>query len=187
MIYEACELLAKHLQDGAMGVNALRQSVPLDVNDPPIEFVTVKHEFEVAYLAGGRLPEGIYDSGPLVLVRSADDAGEYSAPGSPEILDDPSRVGIAIPVFFPRRRLRDLHQENRCMSALLRVVRRSVGMFFENVAVTDRDLRHVQLTGLLDGIRVVRTVALVGETDLLAGAVLMNIKALDRWAEGITP
>lgn len=186
MNYEACELIAKHLQDGAMGVDALRLSVPMDALDAPIEAITVKHEFEVAYLPGGRLPEGIYDAGPLVLVRSADDAGEFSAPGSPEVLSDPTRCGIAIAVFFPRRQARDLHTENRCASALLRVVRRSIGMFFEDVDITERNLRGVQLTALLDPIRIVRQVALIGETDLLAGAVLLNMKVIDRWAEGIT-
>lgn len=185
MIYEACELLTTHLQ-GAMGVNALRPSVPLNPLDPPIEPVTVRHEFEVPYLPGGQLPRSAYEDGPLVLVRRADDVGEFSAPGYPEILADPSRIGLAIPVFFPRRELRDPHLESRCLSALLRIVRRSIGMFFEDVPLAERHLRGVQLTALLGGIRVQPTLLAIGEADLLAGAVLLDIKATDRWAEGIS-
>lgn len=185
MNYEACEMVTAHLK-GPMGVNALRQSVPLHVNDPPIEPVTIRSEFEVSWLPGEPLPESAYDDGPLVLVRRGDDLGEYSAPGNPELLDNASRVGIAIPVFFPRRALRDPHLENRCMSALLRVVRRSIGMFWEDVPIADRNLRDVQLTCLLGEIRLVPTILAVSKVDVLAGAVLFDCKANDRWAEGIT-
>lgn len=186
MIYEVVTLVTRHLQDGAMGVNALRASVPLDPLDPPIETVTVRSEFELEYLAGEEIPASAYEEGPLVLVRRGDDAGEFSAPGNPEILGAPSRVGVAILVFFPRRQQRALHQENRCLSALLRVVRRSVGLFFEDVPIADRNLRDVQITDVLAPPRMVPTMTYVSERDLLAGAVLCDLRVLDRWADGIT-
>ena len=185
MIYEVCELLATHLQDGAMGVNALRLSVPLDALDPPLEAVTVASEFELEYLAGDKIPDSGSGAGPLVLVRRGDDTGEFSAPGNPELLSNPARVGIAVLVLFPRRTIRDLHLENRCQSALLRVVRRSIGMFFEDVDYAARALRGVQIRSALS-VRVVPALALLGEQDLLAGAVLVDVDVIDRWSEGIT-
>lgn len=185
MIYEGCELVATHLRDGEMGVNAIRNTVPLGVNDPLIEPVTVKHEFEIAYLAGGDIPQSAYEEGPLVLVRRADDVGEFSAPGNPELLSDDERLGFAILVLFARRETRTLHLENRCLSALLRVVRRSLGMLFEDVSHDARALRGVQFVGTLAPPRVVPTIAQFGKVDLLAGAVLLDVRVTDRWASGI--
>jgi hypothetical protein len=186
MIYEGCEILTAHYRDGTMGVNALRSTVPLAAGDPPIETITVFSEFEVPYLAGGRIPDSAYESGPLCLVRRGDEVGEYSAPGHPELLSDDSRLRIDTLLFFPRRQARDIHHENRCLSALLRIVRRSIGLLFESVPADERALRDVQLTALLAGPRLVPTIHQVSETDLLAGAVIAEFKALDRWAEGIT-
>lgn len=187
MIYEVCEIITRHLRDGEHGVNTLRLSVPLDPNDPPLEqIVTVKSEFEFPYLPGGRIPESVYDDGPLVLVRRGDEMGEFSTPGSPEIDADRSHCAVAIPVFFPRRSARDLHQENRCLSALLRVVRRSVGALMEVIPVEQRNCRDVQLTDLVAPPRLIPTVVYVGEQDVAAGAVLLDCYVLDRWAEGIT-
>jgi hypothetical protein len=186
MIYEGVELVTAHLRDGTMGVNALRTSVPLAPGDPPIESVTVHSEFEINYLAGGKIPVEAYETGPLVLVRRADDAGEFSAPGNPELLSNDTRLGVAILVLFPRRSARDTHHENRCCSALLRVVRRSIGMFLEDVPADARALRDVQLTALLGAPRVVPTAMAISEVDLVMGAVLLDFQALDRWAEGLT-
>lgn len=186
MIYEACAIVAAHLRDGTYGVNALRTTVPMHPTDPPIDEVTVHSEFEIAYLPQNRIPETAYATGPLVLVRRADDVGEFSPPGNPELLSEDSRLGMAICVLFPRRARRDLHEENRCLSGLLRVVRRSLGHLLEDVPLTDRVLRDVQLTGVLGGLRVVPSVVAISETDVVMGAVLVDWRALDRWAEGIT-
>lgn len=184
MIYEACTIVAEHLK-GAMGVNMLAASVPVDPLDPPLEQVTVESEFEISWLPGTPLPATAYADGPLVLVRRADDLGEFSAPGYPEVLSDHTRLGLAVMVFFPRRELRKPHLENRCLSALLRATRRSLGMLFEDVALGDRALRHVQLSSLLTPIRLQPTLFRISETDVLAGALHLDIKAIDRWAEGI--
>ena len=127
MIYEVCELVAAQLRDSAVGVNALVGSVPLAPADPALEPVTVKTEFEVPYLAFGRVPAAAWGAGPLVLVRRADDTGEFSMPSSPDILTDDSRCGVAILVLYPRQSDKTLDVENRRLSALLRVVRRSLG------------------------------------------------------------
>lgn len=186
MIYEVVTMLAQHLQDGTFGVNALRLTVPLGATDPPIEPVTVRSEFELPYVAGEEIPASAYESGPLVLVRRGDDAGEFSAPGNPEIAGLPNRVGVAVLILFPRRALRELHEENRAMSGLLRVVRRSVGHFFEDVPITARNLRDVQISDVLGPPRLVPAMTYLSEQDLLAGAVLMDLRVLDRWADGIT-
>ncbi len=184
MINECCELLTEHLK-GPMGINVLRASVPLAANDPPLEHVTVKSEFEVSWLPGTPLPATAYEDGPLFLVRRGDDLGEFSAPGYPELLADPSRVGLAVMAFFPRRELRLPHLENRALSALLRVGRRSIGMYFEDVPIAERNLRGVQLSRLLAPVRLQPTLVRISETDVLAGALLLDAQALDRWAEGI--
>jgi hypothetical protein len=186
MIYEACELVAAHLRDGEFSLNALRAEVPMGPVDPPIDEIVVKHEFEIEYLPQNRIPESVYGAGPLVLVRRGDDVGEFSPPGNPELLDEDARLGMAILALFPRRVSRDLHEENRCSSALLRVIRRSIGHFLEHVPVTARNLRDVQLTGLLGGIRVLPAVTLISETDLMVGAVLLDWRVNDRWADIIT-
>lgn len=186
MIHEVCERLAEHLRDAERGVAALRLSVPLPPLDTPIDVVTVKHEFEIPYVAAGEIPASAYEGGCLVLVRRGDDAGEFSAPSSPELLSKSERVPVAVVVLFSRREDRALHQENRQLSSLLRVVRRSLGLFFESVPYAERSLRDVQLTHLLAPIRVVPTMAYLGEFDLMAGALLLDVAVTDRWAELIT-
>ncbi len=186
MIHEVCELLALHLKDGVHGVEVLRTSVPLPPLEVPLEAVTIKHEFEIAYVSAGEIPIEAYENAPLILVRRGDDGGEFSAPGNPEISGLSERVGVAILVLFSRREARQLHEENRQLSALLRVIRRSLGHFFETVPHAERSLRDVQIVDLLAPIRVVPTMAYLGEFDLMAGAVLLDLRVTDRWAELIT-
>lgn len=190
MIYEVCELLATHLRDGADGIDALVGSAPLAPEDPPLEAVTVVSEFEVPYLAGGKIPASAYKAGPLVLVRRADDVGEFAPPGNPDVMADDSRCGVAVLVLYPRETNHAVHVENRRLSALLRVVRRSVGHWIEQKNYESRELRGVQVVGLLGAIRVVPTLMMIGgedATDLSLGAVLLDLNTTDRWAEGITP
>ncbi len=190
MIYEVCELLTTHLRDGADGIDALLGSVPLAPEDPPLEAVTVVSEFEVPYLAGGKIPASAYKTGPLVLVRRADDVGEFAPPGNPDVMAEDGRCGVAVLVLYPRETNRAVHVENRRLSALLRVVRRSVGIWIEEKNSDLRDLREVHVTGVLGAIRVVPSIPMVsGEdaTDLVLGAVLLDLNVTDRWAEGITP
>ena len=168
MIYEVCELVAAQLRDSAVGVNALVGSVPLAPADPALEPVTVKTEFEVPYLAFGRVPAAAWGAGPLVLVR----------------------CGVAILVLYPRQSDKTLDVENRRLSALLRVVRRSLGHWLEDARYPDRELRDVQVVGPLAPIRVVPTVAMLGgedAVDVVGGAVLLELNVTDRWAEAITP
>lgn len=186
MKYEACELLATHLR-GDMGINVLRLSVPLQPLDPPLEEVTVRSEFDLAgWMPGRPIPALAYGNGPLCLVRGGEEASNYSAAGNPEIADDATMLSLAAYLFFPRREIRQLPEENRMLSALLRVLRRSIGHFMEDVPITDRNLRDVQLTALLGPIRLVPMVTAVSELDVLAGAVFFDCKVNDRWAEGIT-
>lgn len=187
MIYEVCELLATHLRDATHGVNALRASVPLAVGDPALEDVTVVSEFEIPYVPGVKLPDAAFADGPLVLVRRGDDTGEFAPAGNPEIAMEDGRVGIALLVVYPRLAAHGLDVENRRLSATLRAVRRSVGLFFEAIAHEARALREVQVVALLGSIRVVPTVAAISEVDAMAGAVLLDLNVTDRWAEGITP
>ena len=187
MIYEVCELLATHLRDATMGVNALRASVPLAVGDPALEAVTVVSEFEIPYVPGTKLPESAYRDGPLVFVRRGDDTGEFAPAGNPEVANADGRVGIAILVLYPRLQAHGLDVENRRLSATLRAVRRSIGLFFESRSHDQRALRDVQVVDLLGAVRVMPTVAAISEVDAMAGAVLLDCNVTDRWAEGITP
>lgn len=187
MIYEVCELLATHLRDATMGVSALGASVPLAVGDPAVEEVTVVSEFEIPYVPGTRLPDSAFKDGPLVLVRRGDDLGEFAPAGNPEIAHEDGRVGVAILVVYPRLQAHSLDVENRRLSATLRAVRRSVGLFFESLPYEQRALREVQVVALLGAIRVVPTVAAISEVDAMAGAVLVDVNVTDRWAEGTTP
>lgn len=192
MIYEVVQLVAAHLRDGAMGVDALAASVPLASGDPALEAVTVTTEFEVPYLAGGRIPASAFGGGPLVLVRRADDLGEFSAPSAPEILEADGRCGVAILVLYPRNSAHALDVENRRLSALLRVVRRSLAYWLEDVPYAARELRGVQVVGPLgtSGVRVIPTIAMIGgedAVDVVAGVLQLDLNVTDRWAEGITP
>lgn len=183
MIHEICALLTAHLREGPWGVNALRLSVPLGPTDLPIEEVTIVSEFEVPYLPGLRVPKEAFADGPLVLVRRADDVGEYSAPSAPDIMAADSRVGVDLVVFFPRRAVRALHQENQCLSALLRVVRRSLEHWLVHVPYAERTLRDVQIVGTLAPPRVVPSGVAIGEGDVVAGAIKLELDVTDRWAE----
>lgn len=190
MIYEVVQLVAAHLRDGAMGVDALAASVPLASGDPALEAVTVTTEFEVPYLAGGRIPASAFGGGPLVLVRRADDLGEFAAPSAPEILEADGRCGVAILVLYPRDSAHSLDVENRRLSALLRVVRRSLAHWLEDVPYAARELRGVQVVGPLAGVRVIPTVAMIGgedAVDVVAGVLQLELNVTDRWAEGISP
>jgi hypothetical protein len=189
MIYEVCELIKQHLKDPAMGIDALAPSVPLAVGDPAIEFCTIVSEFDITYLPTGSIPPSAYKDGPLVLVRRGDDIGEFAPPGNPEILEADGRIGVAILALYPRESANTLDQENRRLSALLRVIRRSCELFFQDVPIESRDLREVRIVGPLGGARLVPTVARIGgeeSVDLMAGAILLDLKVTDRWAEGIT-
>jgi len=186
MIYEVCTLCTEHLRDGTFGVNALRTTVPLAPTDLPIEPIAVVSEFEVPYLPGASIPAEAYEQGPLLLVRRSDDVGEYSAPSAPDVMADDTRIGVDVLAFFPRRLARELHQENASLSALLRVVRRSIGHWLEDVAHADRVLRDVQVVGVHVPPRVVPINLRVGGTDLLGGALKCDLHVTDRWAEGIT-
>lgn len=187
MIYEVCELLATHLRDATMGVNALRASVPLAVGDPALEAVSVVSEFEIPYVPGTKLPDSAFADGPLVFVRRGDDVGEFAPPGNPEILLEDGRVGVAILVLYPRLVAHGLHVENRRLSATLRAVRRSVGLWLEAVSHDQRVLRDVVVVAGLGSVRVVTTTAAISEVDAMGGAVLLDLNVTDRWAEGITP
>lgn len=193
MIYEVCELLANHLRSGADGLDALIGSAPLAPNDPPLEAVAVVTEFEIPYVGGSKIPASVYKDGPVVLVRRGDDVGEFAPPGNPEILDADGRCGIAVLVLYPRESEHKLHVENRRLSALLRVVRRSVGLWLERPAShATRELRGVCVVGPMAGIRLVSTVFSIGgdekyAPDLVAGALMLDLNITDRWAEGITP
>lgn len=186
MIYEVCTLLAEHLRDGTSGVNNLRTSVPLAPTDLPLEPVTIVSEFEVPYLPFAHVPSEAYEDGPLVLVRRADDLGEYSAPGAPEILGDDSRIGVDVLVLFARRQTREIQQENACLSALLRVVRRSIGIWLEDLTPAERDLREVRVIQQLVPPRLVPTIGKIGQTDLVAGVIKLDLNVTDRWAENIS-
>lgn len=187
MIYEVCTLVAEHLRDGTYGVNNLRTSVPLAATDLPLEPVTIVSEFEVPYLPFGHVPAEAYEQGPLVLVRRSDDVGEYSVPGFPEILAGDSRIGVDLLVLFARRQSRDIQQENACLSALLRVVRRSIGFWLEDLTPADRDLRDVRVVQQLVPPRVVPTIGRISQTDLVAGTIKLDLNVTDRWAENISP
>lgn len=187
MIYEVCELLATHLRDGAMGVNALIGSVPLAAADPALEAVTVVSEFEIPYVPGTKLPDSAFADGPLVLVRRGDDTGEFAPAGNPEIANEDGRVGVALLVVYPRLIAHGLDVENRRLSATLRAVRRSLALLFEERPYEQRELRGVQVVSLLGAIRVVPTVAAISEVDAMAGAILLDMRITDRWAEGTTP
>lgn len=185
MIYEVCELIATHLRDPQLGIAALSPHVPLNAGDPAVEEVMVLSEFEVDYLAGVPVPKELYATGPVVLVRRGDDVGEFSPAGNPEIAAADSRVGVAVLVLYPRETANALTTENRRLSAVLRALRASIGLFFERVPYDARELRAVQIVGLVEGstIRLVPTVAMVSERDLMAGAVLLDCAVTDRWAE----
>lgn len=186
MRYEACELLAEHLK-GEYGINALRLSVPLQANDPPLEAVTIRSEFEVSgWIPGRPLPESLYREGPLCLVRGGEEASAFSAAGNPEIVDDPSHLSLAAYLLWPRREARMLTFENRMLSGLLRAMRRSVSLFFEKVPIEERNLRDVQITALLGMIRLVPMTTAISDVDVIAGAVFFDCKVIDRWAENIT-
>lgn len=190
MIYEVCELLAAHLRHSTMGVDALAPAVPLALGDPALEPVTVVSEFEVDYLAGGKIPASAYKDGPLVLVRRADDVGEFAPPGNPDVMAEDSRCGVSVLALYPRVTNYAIRVENRRLSALLRVIRRSVGLWLEQAQYDARELRRVQVVNTIGPIRVVPTIQLTsGEdsVDLVAGAVLLDLNVTDRWAEGITP
>jgi hypothetical protein len=190
MIYEVCEMVTTHLKDATRGVNALRVSVPLGGGDPALEAATIKSEFDINYLPMGRIPPTAYGAGPLVLVRRADDIGEFAPPGNPEIMSDDSRVGVAVLVLYPRQSAHSLDVENRRLSAMLRVVARSLALWIEELTLDQRTLRDVLVVSLLGAVRMVPTVTTIGgedSTDLAAGAVLMDLRVTDRWAENITP
>lgn len=187
MIHEVVERITQHLQDPTLGVNAFAPLVPRGAGTPAMETVEVVDEFTVPYLAGGTIPDALYANGPLVLVRRAHDVGEFATPGTIEVPDDDSRVGVAVLVLYPRRTQYELHLENRRLSALLRAVYASVAHLFESVAYEDRCLRDVQLVRLLGPPRLVPTVARLSEVDTMAGALLLDVSVTDRWAENIVP
>ncbi len=187
MIYEVCDLLATHLRDPMMGVNAVRASVPLAPGDPALEAATVVSEFEIPYVPGTKLPESAYADGPLVFVRRGDDTGEFAPAGNPEIASADGRVGVAVLVLYPRLQRHGLDVENRRLLAMLRAVRHSVGLFFELVPYAQRELRDVQVVEHMGAIRVLPTGAAISEVDAMAGVIMLDCRVTDRWAEGITP
>lgn len=194
MIYEVCELLATHLRHPTMGVNALAASVPLGAGDPALEEVNVASEFDAPYLPLGKIPASVFKGGPAVFVRRGDAMGEFAPPSAPEVILEDGRVQVAILALYPRESAHSLDVENRRLSALLRVIRRSVGSWFEDAPIAARVLRHVCVVGPAGGAGpAVRVVPLVGfpggedSVDVCAGTVLLDVTVTDRWAEGITP
>ncbi|MBX3173275.1 MAG: hypothetical protein KF709_02630 [Gemmatimonadaceae bacterium] len=185
MIYEVCELLTTHLRDPQYGVAALSPSVPLPPGDPAVEEVTVVSEFEIDYLPGMPIPPAAYEKGPLVLVRRGDDVTEFSAPGNPEIVTADGRVGCSVLVLYPRQAIYTRQIENRRLSATLRAVRASVGLWLERIPYEERSLRGVQVVSAVAGssLRVLSTVFALSEVDTLCGAVILELQVTDRWAE----
>lgn len=194
MIYEVCELLTTHLKHATMGVNAIAASVPLGAGDPALEDVAVASEFDAPYLPLGKIPASVFRGGPAVFVRRGDAIGEFAPPSAPEVILEDGRVQVAVLALYPREAAHSLDVENRRLSALLRVIRRSVGSWLEEVPIEARVLRHVQVVGPAGGsapaVRIVPIVAFPGgedSVDVCAGVVLLDLVVTDRWAEGITP
>jgi hypothetical protein len=173
----AVDLVAEWLGDDVTGVNALLPVVPRPDTDPAPSAVTILTELTHSWVARGEILRGNI-SGPLLLVHNYADT---QAEVLPELAVNRAPVEIAIRYAA---RGSDTKVVTRDGWRVLRAAHRTISLKIEN-AQTQFERFGVRYS-VPSGIRYVNMYAASGQ-DLVVGALVLTLPALDPWALGITP